>query len=145
MKHAISYISDTNRLTGKERLLRFLIASIAVLIFISIYLWNPYAHPLTVCKFHQLTGISCPTCGMSRSVQAAAHLHLFESLKFHGAGWIVLAGLTFLLAWALAEAFLGKKLRIPLSSRNKRLIFQGIISLWIFSWLINIARDLNIF
>ncbi|OQX87356.1 hypothetical protein B6D60_04070 [candidate division KSB1 bacterium 4484_87] len=144
MENVISANIDNNLLSKQERLLRFFLALTAVVIFFAIYFWDPITHPLTVCKFHELTGVSCPTCGMSRSVQAAAHLRFVESIRFHGAGWVVLAGLVFLFFRTMTEAVQGKKLHIIISARQKKLIFWGIISLWILSWFINIARDLNL-
>src|SRR6185436_12413139 len=48
-------------------------------------------HPGFACPMRTLTGIPCPFCGMTRSVVAAAHGHLLESLAFNPLGIAVLA------------------------------------------------------
>ncbi|MFM2222647.1 MAG: hypothetical protein RLZZ78_904 [Armatimonadota bacterium] len=43
-----------------------------------------------LCIFRNITGIACPGCGMTRSMIAAGHLHLEDSLTFHPMGPAVL-------------------------------------------------------
>lgn len=38
------------------------------------------------CLLHEFTGIPCPLCGMTRSVQATLHLHLGDALAVNPAG-----------------------------------------------------------
>jgi hypothetical protein len=42
-------------------------------------------HP-TVCPLFATTGIPCPLCGMTRSVSAAVHGNLLQSLSYNPAG-----------------------------------------------------------
>jgi hypothetical protein len=46
-------------------------------------------HPPLACPLRALTGVPCPLCGMTRSVVAAMHGHLLESLRFNPAGILV--------------------------------------------------------
>jgi hypothetical protein len=48
-------------------------------------------HPPLTCPLRRLTGIPCPLCGMTRSVVAAAHGHIVQSLSFNPLGIAVLA------------------------------------------------------
>jgi Protein of unknown function (DUF2752) len=48
-------------------------------------------HPDFACPMRTITGIPCPFCGMTRSVVAAAHGHLLQSLSFNPLGIAVLA------------------------------------------------------
>ena len=43
----------------------------------------------SVCTFYNLTGHTCPGCGLVRSVTAVAHGDLSASLAFHRMGWLV--------------------------------------------------------
>jgi hypothetical protein len=43
------------------------------------------------CLFKFCTGIDCPACGVTRSVNALYHLNFEDSLHFHPAGFIVAA------------------------------------------------------
>jgi hypothetical protein len=45
-----------------------------------------------VCRFQALTGVECPTCGLTRSVVALAHGDPGASLRWHPAGPLFLAG-----------------------------------------------------
>jgi len=48
-------------------------------------------HPGIACPLRSTTGIPCPFCGMTRSVVAAAHGHLVQSLSFNPLGIAILA------------------------------------------------------
>lgn len=43
-------------------------------------------HPGLACPLRTLTGIPCPLCGMSTSVEATVRLHLREALAANPAG-----------------------------------------------------------
>jgi hypothetical protein len=45
----------------------------------------------TVCTLKNLTGLSCPGCGLVRSMSALAHGELAASLGYHRLGWLVSA------------------------------------------------------
>jgi hypothetical protein len=65
-------------------------------------------HPPLACPLRTLTGVPCPLCGMTRSVVAAMHGHLFESLRFNPAGILVV-----LIAVALLTGLRIDRVRIP--------------------------------
>lgn len=76
----------------------------------------PFEPPL-ICPLRTITGIPCPFCGMTRSVVAALHGNLPESLSFNPAGILVIALVVLVLVnpawfrrirpptWALVAAF----------------------------------------
>ena len=37
------------------------------------WLWLHFALPLPGCAFHRLTGLACPTCGMTRCLRSTLH------------------------------------------------------------------------
>jgi hypothetical protein len=49
----------------------------------------------TLCLFRRTTGLPCPSCGMTRSWNAAARLKMRDSVRFHPFGLPALAGLLF--------------------------------------------------
>ncbi len=41
---------------------------------------------ISICFFHNITGLPCPGCGLTRSVAAVLHLHFWEAMRFHPLG-----------------------------------------------------------
>lgn len=138
-------IKISEKISPKQKIYRLIFVFFFAGIIFLLSAWNPESQPLTNCQFRELTGLSCPTCGMSRSLHEAAQLHFLKSLKFHGSGIFVFGGLIFLSAWILSEIISGKKLAWNLSSKAKKALLLTIMSIWLFSWLINIMRDLDFF
>ena len=66
--------------------------------------------PFEVCVFHTVTGIPCPTCGLTRALCRAIQGDFSGSLHMHPAGLIVLAVLVTWLGWSLMEAWQGRPL-----------------------------------
>ncbi|MEO8694318.1 MAG: DUF2752 domain-containing protein [Acidimicrobiales bacterium] len=46
-------------------------------------LLRPGAHGPVLCPFRRVTGVWCPTCGMTRAFAWMAHGDLHESLRYH--------------------------------------------------------------
>ena len=59
-----------------------------------VYLFNPGTHHFyPVCLFHELTGLNCPGCGMTRALYALLHGNLRLALKDNALFLLALAGL----------------------------------------------------
>lgn len=54
---------------------------------------------IDLCPFHLLTGITCPLCGLCRSISSLFHGDLFASVAYHPLGPVVAAVLTFLVVF----------------------------------------------
>ncbi len=79
--------------------------------------------PFDVCLFNRLTGLPCPTCGMTRAVCHAVHGHWARSVEEHPAGLILAAGLVGWMLWAAAEAWHGR----PIAEAPRRLLAKVFI------------------
>jgi hypothetical protein len=85
-----------------------------------------------ICPFRRVTGLPCPSCGLSRSWQAAAHFRLGDSLGDHPLG-----AATFLGGVAIAlDAGDGTG---RLTRRRDVRLSAG--ALWIATWLWRLMRS----
>jgi hypothetical protein len=98
--------------------------------------------PFEVCGFKLLTGLPCPTCGMTRAVCHAVHGHWAQSVAAHPAGMILAAGLVGWMLWAAAEARRGRPIAEVWRRRLARvLIIAGIAVSGVF-WVTQLADRL---
>jgi hypothetical protein len=123
----------TNHSISTDQWIINLILVILLLIFFfSSLCINPQKTPLLSCFFHEKTGFSCPTCGISRSFYSFSRLNISESFHYHWMGPIMYILLLILLL----------KLTIEIATkRNVQLIIKPIIKkifvfLFLFLWLI---------
>jgi len=65
-----------------------------------------------ICVFHSVTGWPCPTCGMTRSVVALAHLDLGRALAYNAATPVMAA--IFALWWGVSvyQTAAGRRTRL---------------------------------
>jgi hypothetical protein len=81
-------------------------------------LLRPGAHGPVLCPFRRVTGVWCPTCGMTRAFAWMAHGDLHESLRYHPLAPLLLieaaVGAAFL--WYLHRAHRDDPSWLPLRS-----------------------------
>jgi hypothetical protein len=89
----------------------------------------------TLCPFRRVTGLPCPTCGLTRSWQAAAHLRLRDSLAYHplGAATFVAAVMV-----ALAEPSAGTGMAHALAQRRE--VRLSAAAVWLATWAWRVRR-----
>jgi hypothetical protein len=91
-----------------------------------------FRHTPTVCTFRLVTGRPCPTCGMTRSWSAAAHLDIGEAFREHPFGPPSLVAAA-LIAFAPPGVFDRPVFRSPL-------VIVPLGALWIGVWLARLMR-----
>lgn len=64
----------------------------------------------SLCLFHNMTGLPCPGCGITRSVVCCGHLRFADSMAYHPLGPVVFA-------WLLVTAL--RRLPLPLPWRER--------------------------
>jgi hypothetical protein len=93
------------------------------------------------CIFHNLTGLPCPGCGLSRSIVAAAHGEIINSFSHHRLGLLtlvyILLQFVFRLGWILFPKY---ELRF---SRTGKYLDRGIIGLAVLfglNWILTLSK-----
>jgi hypothetical protein len=110
--------------------------TVSVLSLAAAALWLTLGLPWPICVFHELTGLPCVTCGMTRCAIQFFHGHFFSALKWNP---LVLAFLCGVMAFDL-YAFVvlmtrAPRLRIHFSTpRAKTVVRMAIISAVLLNW-----------
>jgi hypothetical protein len=84
-----------------------------------------------ICPFRRATGLPCPACGLTRSWQAAAHLHPRDSFGYHPLGAVTLLA-------AAGIALSGDDDTPRLADRRSVQLTAG--ALWLATWLWRLRR-----
>jgi len=135
-------ISSGNPLARSDRIARGLIAAGIFAVLATIFLVPPENVPFTACAFHSLTGHSCLTCGLTRSLHAISHGDLITSLRHHVMGPVIFIGALLLFLVPAMEAIAGKRKWLPLRGRNAKIIALHIAVFWLFYWGVRIMSEL---
>ena len=90
------------------------------------------------CWFHEVFGLPCPLCGMTRSFVALAHGRIGDAFRFHAAGPLLAAAMAvFVVAVAVAWARRAK----PLFERRGFIrSFQVVATICVVTGIIQMAR-----
>lgn len=110
------------------------------LIFIIAYsvFINPAKYNISSCRFHELTGLDCPTCGISRSFYAFSHFNLANALNYHLFGPVLFSIFIFLLFFFIIELIIKKEIKLDLPFINLKW-FSGVFTgLWLAAWIYGI-------
>jgi hypothetical protein len=127
---------------------------LALLSCLAGYVWLGYNffdeevnHNFTVCIFKNVTGVPCPSCGITRSLVQLVHGNILEAIYVNPLG--LLAALFLLIApcWLLADIF-NKKESFMNAFRHgemllkKHVVYVPLILLGLLNWYWNIIKDL---
>jgi hypothetical protein len=128
-------------LSQEERFWRFGGVVAAGIALVAAFVWTPEAFPLPSCLFRDLTGMSCFTCGLTRSLHAMAHGDLAGAARFHLMGpplfafVIVGAGI-----WTI-EAVRGRTIPLRRGAVRTVLVSGGLF--WVGYWVTRFIVELS--
>jgi hypothetical protein len=99
--------------------------------------WFTLGLPWPVCIFHELTGLPCVTCGMTRCAIQFFHGHLLAALKWNPLVFTALCGVTVFDLYAFATLTTrAPRLRISFSTqRAKMFVRLSVISAFALNWI----------
>ena len=99
---------------------------------------NPVESKIATCQFSELTGLDCPTCGISRSFYSVSHFRLNEAFDYHPLGPVLFIIFILLLIHFLFELILKKDIQITKGIINIRWLLGAFIGLWFMVWILKI-------
>jgi hypothetical protein len=110
----------------KKKILRI------ILIFaILIYSYFSYsAGGVRLCLFHNITGLDCPGCGMSRAFHSIMNLKFMEALHYNIFSLPFFLLLLFILIFDILRLF-----KVNLAIRLNETIFNSVITVLLFAVL----------
>ena len=99
--------------------------------------WLTVGLPWPRCAFHELTGLPCITCGMTRCGIQFFHGHFLAALKWNPLVFLALCSLTAFNLYAVAAvAVRGPRLRISFYTQTaKTFVRIAVISALVLNWI----------
>jgi len=133
--------AERKRLSRRETFVLFTEALILFSFLVFPFLTD-HGRTATRCAFHELTGLSCPTCGMSRSLWAWTHLEVREAFIMHLFGPVVYTTAVILFFLVLGQLLAGRKIR-PDSLQRKRIgkLLFVFLEAWVFYWFLRMLLE----
>jgi hypothetical protein len=115
--------------------------SISVLSLGAAAVWLAFGLPWPVCVFHEITGLPCITCGMTRCGIQFFHGHFLAALKWNPLVFVALCSLTAFDLYAFVTlAARGPRLRICFDTQTAKTIVRvAVISALVLNWIYLLA------
>lgn len=127
-------ITWDNNLSRGYRFVKALMAAGLISAMLVLFFVPPENIPFTACEFYSLTGHSCLTCGMTRSLHAISHGDLTGSLRYHLMGPAVFILVLLSLAVLFFEAARGKRLNLGIERRGRWQTVLLFAAVWFLYW-----------
>ena len=125
---------------------KILFKAVIVSLLLSVFLVSIFIIPektkFLTCQFKQLTGYSCPSCGLTRSFHAFSHMNFQESYRFHLMGPIIYVALLFVLMKFSIEIVTRKEIKLKLNPRITKLIIILFFCILFCFWIIRFIHEL---
>jgi len=102
---------------------------------------NPEHSEFLPCFFKEITGHSCPSCGLSRSLYAVSQLQFKEAFRFHLMGPVLYIIFLVLCLKFSIEILIKKEIGLGFNSfvvKGFFIIFAGV---WLVYWIIRFFND----
>ncbi|MFZ5518002.1 MAG: DUF2752 domain-containing protein [Candidatus Zhuqueibacterota bacterium] len=98
-----------------------------------------FIHPqhsfLPSCYFKSLTGLDCPSCGLSRSFYAVSHFHIHDAFRYHLMGPILFLIFALVLVKLSFEIALRKAIRVSIPRSAMTIALIVFFGTWLIYWL----------
>ena len=97
----------------------------------------------SLCLFYNLTGLPCPSCGMTRAFISLGHGDIHSAVLFNPASIPV-----YIAAWigfimALFQTVSGKKFIEIIWNKHRKILFPMILTMMAFVWIYKLISHFN--
>jgi hypothetical protein len=113
------------------RIAKAVVAGVLLLGLMVLFFVPPARLPLPACAFHSITGHSCLTCGLTRSLHAILHGDLAASVGYQLFGPAVFLGMLLCLVLLAAEAVSGKSIVLFAAGKLRARVIGMFAILWV--------------
>lgn len=135
-----SFPNKTISQLNSERNKAFVICGISFgLIFLSCFLQSP-PFPFDTCLFKIITGLPCPSCGMTHAFINLGHCHVQEAFFDNLMGPVVYFALFVIFIISVYALATKKPLLSILWRKWQRHVFISVVTLATISWIWNIYK-----
>jgi len=114
----------------------FLAVLFSILLTMTLFI-DPRDISALSCQFKSTTGYNCPTCGLSRSFFAFAHLNFSDAFSYHLFGPLLYLSIVILFFKSVGEIVSNKKFSVAISAKFFRIFIVIIATGWLIFWLSN--------
>ncbi|PYL08505.1 MAG: hypothetical protein DME33_07035 [Verrucomicrobia bacterium] len=98
--------------------------------------WFTLGLPWPVCAFHQITGLPCITCGMTRCSVQFFHGHFLAAVKWNPLVFAALCGVMAFDLYAFGALVMrAPRLRIAFQQREKKYARGIVVSALALNWI----------
>ena len=87
------------------------------------------------CHFKSMSGFNCPTCGLSRSFYAMAHLNISEAYGYHFMGPVFYFFVIVFFAKYSIELFINKEINNILNPAITKVLLSALFGIWLLFWV----------
>ena len=94
------------------------------------------------CRFKNLTGLSCPTCGMTRSFQSLVRLEWIHAFRYHLLGPVIYLSVVAMGIKVSLELILRKPVRPSLQEPWVRIFLMILFGTWMGFWVVRLLFEL---
>lgn len=98
----------------------------------------PSAQGLPPCLFHTVTGIPCPSCGMTRAFLDLGHGRFLSALNHNLASPLVFIGACALLIASFRQTMTGEEQLTRLWRRVRRVVLPVLLSVLSLAWTLRL-------
>lgn len=131
----------SSKLTKDGMILRAAGLVIIISFFLAARIYNPSEADLLTCSFKNLTGHSCPTCGLSRSIHSFLSFRIIDSLYFNPLGAVIILFCAALLLKFVTELISRRVFQISIIRLKSRILLSIFLAVVIISWIVKLLTE----